>query len=426
MKRDTTELKLDYSVVQQCMHCGMCLPDCPTYQETGRERNSPRGRIALMRAVADGELAVTEQFGREMYYCLGCLACQSACPADVDYARLFEHSRATIEKEGVTDTPRRRLYRFLTLRLLFRSPRLLRFVARLLRGYQRSNWDQRVRESGLIPRHLRHLEPNTPRVCPRFSHELIAASESPPRPRHRVALLTGCIQDIAYATVNRDSADVLLAAGCEVVTPPVQPCCGSLHAHNGDLAGARRLAFRQLELFSPLGRFDAIISNAGGCGSHLKHYSHLLPDDPRAHEWDAKLKDIHEYLAEIGLLAAPRCVAPVRVAYHPSCHLHHGQGIHSQPVDLLKGIPGITLVPLADATTCCGSAGIYSITHPETSQRLLESKISHIVATGATIVATANPGCDLQLANGLRARGSTIRVVHPVSLLAEALRSPEP
>ncbi|CAN5484295.1 heterodisulfide reductase-related iron-sulfur binding cluster [soil metagenome] len=418
--------RLDYSVVQQCMHCGMCLPDCPTYRETGRERNSPRGRIALMRAVADGELEVTRAFGEEMYYCLGCLACQSACPADVDYAKLFEHARAAVEEAGAQDSPRRQVYRFLTLRLLFRFPRLLRWTARVLRAYQRSGLAGRVRSSGLIPPHLRHLEPNTPTIAPRFSNRLIAPSEGPAGspPRYRVALLTGCIQDIAYPSVNRDCVDVLVAAGCQVETPPVQPCCGSLHAHNGDLPGARALARRQLDLFSPLDRFDAILSNAGGCGSHLKHYAGLLPDDPRAHQWDAKLKDIHEFLAHIGIPAPTGERPPMTVAYQPSCHLYHGQRIRSQPEEILSRIPGLRLVPFADATTCCGSAGIYSITHPTTSQNLVDTKIDHILAAGASAIATANPGCQLQLQNALRRRSLDLRVAHPLTLLAEALRTP--
>ena len=240
--------KLDYSVLQQCMHCGMCLPTCPTYVETKRERNSPRGRIALMRAIADGETEVSASFADEMYYCLGCLACQTACPAGVNYVELFETSRAEVELAGVNDSAQRNFWRWLTLEVLFMRPRLLRFVALLLRWYQRSGLERIVRTlrlTMLLPKKLRELEPQTPRVCAAFSNELISEIESPRGEiKHRVALLTGCVQDIAFSNINRDTADVLLANGCEVITPRVQYCCGSLHGHNGapHLAADARIA----------------------------------------------------------------------------------------------------------------------------------------------------------------------------------------
>jgi glycolate oxidase iron-sulfur subunit len=450
---------LDYSVLQQCMHCGMCLPTCPTYDETKLERHSPRGRIALMRAIGDGDLEVTKSFGEEMYYCLGCLACTTACPAGVDYPKLFETARAEVERQGLLDSPKRDFIRWFAVRFLFTRPRLLRLVGRALYFWQASGFQAMARRSGLtnlLPPDLRRLEPQAPVIRRRFSHQLIRPVERPATapavstvPLRRVAVLIGCVQDLAFSDVNRATVDVLLANGCEVHTPPVQPCCGSLHAHNGDLRSARELARRQLDLINP-DDFDAIISNAGGCGSHLKTYGHLLHDDPayaaRAAAWDRKLKDIHEYLVSINF-RRPAAQANVRntnigpkasgkeelagcsrsgasVTYHESCHLCHGQKISAQPRAILRAIPGLELRECAESSWCCGSAGIYTITQPDTAARLQHRKVGHVLATGAELVATANPGCHLQLVNGLRdaapAGAPAPEVTHPIVLLARA------
>ncbi len=423
---------LDFSVLQQCMHCGMCLPTCPTYDATQRERHSPRGRIALMRAVAVDELPVSPAFAEEMSYCLGCLACQTACPAGVGYAELFETARADIERSGVNEGAARSFWRWLTLEQLFMHPRLLRLLGGGLRIYQRSGIENVVRKLGLLrllPRDLRRLEPQTPRMSPAFSHQLIAERETPRgETKHRVALLTGCVQDLAFSDINRDTADVLLANGCEVHTPAVQPCCGSLHGHNGERELARELARRMIDLLPP-DHYEAIITNAGGCGSHLRHYGRLLDDDPtysaRAHRWDTKLRDIHEWLAAIGCRApaAAPFDRPTRLTYHDSCHLTHGQKVVSQPRALLRLLPGIDFCELPESNWCCGSAGIYNITQPEQSDALLLRKIAHIRASEATVVATANPGCHLQVVRGLAAAGAPVEVFHPVSLLAKAYRN---
>jgi glycolate oxidase iron-sulfur subunit len=422
---------LDYSVLQQCMHCGMCLPTCPTYDTTLNERNSPRGRIALMRAIADGTLGVTHEFAEELSYCLGCLACQTACPAGVNYAEAFEVARSDIELSGAHRGLARKFWRWLTLGVLFMHPRALRAAGRLTWLHQRSGLESLVRRLGvtkLLPASLRRLEPQTPRIAPRFSSALIRPHEAPAESaRYRVALLTGCVQDLVFPDVNRDTADVLLANGCAIDTPPVQPCCGSLHAHNGDLDGARTLARRMIDLF-PHDRYDAIISNAGGCGSHLRRYGPLLEDDPvyrdRARLWDTKLRDIQEWLAEIGCRAPEeRPGEPMTVTYHESCHLVHGQKVFRQPRALLRMIPGVSLVELPEATWCCGAAGIYAITQPEQAELLLGRKVTNIVSTGAEYVAAANPGCQLQIARGLDAAGARVKVVHPISLLARAYRA---
>jgi len=412
----------------------MCLPTCPTYDETLRERHSPRGRIAMIRAAADGQVEVDRAFAEEMYYCLGCLACQSACPAGVNYAELFEHARAEVERRGVLNTRRRNFIRWITIRVLFMHPRLLEALGYGLWLYQRSGLQwllRKLRLTRLLPGKLRALEPNTPRVRLPYSAGRIKVLEQPSgkidasRRSYRVALLTGCVQDLLYARVNRATADVLLANGCEVVTPRHQPCCGSLHAHNGELELARELARRNLDRFD-LDRLDAVITNAGGCGSHLKHYGGLLAGDPdyarRAEVWDRKVKDIHQWLVEIDFRPPTARFAADRVTYDQSCHLGHGQRVVAQPEQILRSIPGLELVPLPEADWCCGSAGIYSITQPEQAAKLLQRKLRHIESTGARTVASANPGCLLQLENGIRQdpQLAGVRVVHSVELLAAA------
>jgi glycolate oxidase iron-sulfur subunit len=421
---------LDYSVVQQCMHCGLCLPTCPTYDATKLERNSPRGRIALMRAIADGRLEATRTFADEMYFCLGCLACMTACPAGVNYAELFEHARAEAEESGVLRNPKRTFIRWLTMRWLFMDLRRLRFVGASIRLYQRLGLQRLLRGSGalkLAPRRLRELEAMTPAIQPKFSADMIAAvTPAVVRKKYRVALLTGCAQDLMFSDVNRDTAEVLSRNGCEVATPPRQNCCGSLHAHNGELAMARELARKNIDQFPP-DQFDAIISNAAGCGSHLKHYGPLLADDPayreRAKVWDAKLKDIHEWLAAIGLTPPKPGVAASTVTYHEACHLCHGQKITAPPRQVLRAIPGLKLVELPESEWCCGSAGVYNLIQPEMANNLLDRKLRHIAATQARVVAVGNPGCLAHMANGIRRERLPVRLVHPITLLAEAYRA---
>lgn len=426
--------RLDYSVLQQCMHCGMCLPTCPTYAETGKEKNSPRGRIALMRAIADGELETTKVFADEMSYCLGCLACTTACPAGVDYTTLFETARAEVERSGVNRTGSRDFLRAITLRGLFLRPRLLRAAGRALWLYQASGLQWLIRRSkltALFPRRLRELEAQTPIIRRHFSDTLINEVEAPRgTARHRVALLTGCMQDLMFSDVNRATVDVLRENGCTVLTPRSQACCGSLHAHNGDPETARILARRQLDAIDPFS-VDAIISNAGGCGSHLRHYDQLLADDPsyaqRAIEWSRKVRDISEWLVEIGFRkpSPPAGTpSPVPLTYHESCHLCHGQKVSRQPRTVLQALPGVELRECAEAQWCCGSAGIYNLTQPETAAWLQTRKVGHLQATGARVIATGNPGCHLQIENGLHQDGKTdVEVVHPVVLLARAYRA---
>jgi glycolate oxidase iron-sulfur subunit len=415
--------QLDYSVLQQCIHCGMCLPTCPTYEATKHETSSPRGRIALMRAVADGRLAANSpQFADEMYFCLGCLACETACPAGVNYAEMIEYARAEVESCGAKASVPRDFIRAFALRWLFAKPHRLRFIAKLLRLDEVAGFSQTF--ASLLPRRLRELRAQRPKICDRFSFDLIRETESPEFPRrYRVGLLVGCVQDVAYSDVNRDTVDVLLANGCEVFTSRTQACCGSLMGHNGELELARKLAVQNLDAF-PLEKLDAIIVNSAGCGSFMKRYDHLLPDDPRAKIWSEKTFDITEWLVKIGIQPGARRKSrlAVRVTYHEACHLVHGQKISQQPRELLRAIPSVELVEMGEATWCCGSAGIYNITQPEMSQALLERKMKHIAATGAPIIATGNPGCIGQIRYGAQKSGVDITVVHPITLLALAYR----
>lgn len=311
-------------------------------------------------------------------------------------------------------------------------PRLLRAVGWGLRWYQQSGLEKLVRRSGLLwllPENLRRLEPQTPVMSSSFSNELIEPVEEPVGERkYRVALLTGCVQDLAFAEVNRDTADVLLANGCEVVTPPVQSCCGSLHGHNGAPELAKELARRQLDMFD-VESLDAIISNAGGCGSHLKHYGTLLKGDAvyggRAKLWDSKVRDVHEWLVEMNFRKPLAECGVKEVTYHESCHLTHGQKVVAAPRAVLAAIPGLKVVELPESNWCCGSAGIYNITQPEQSAKLLKRKVEKIAETGAPVVATSNPGCHLQIAGGLKAAvGHACKsVTQPVTLLAQAYRN---
>lgn len=430
---------LDYSVIQQCMHCGMCLPTCPTYDLTKQERNSPRGRIALMRAIADGDMEATKEFGKEMYYCLGCLACTTSCPAGVDYTKLFENARAEVESSKALDRPMRRWIRHLTLGWLFMDLRRLELLGWLIRFYEKSGMREFLRMSGImkfLPEDLRDMEAMTPTIRDQFSAALIPPVLNPTGGnqegrRYRVALLTGCAQDLIFSDVNLDTATALAENGCEVHTPAEQNCCGSLHAHNGEYHLAQELARRNIDQFPPES-FDAIISNAGGCGSHLKHYADFLKDDPayahRAHLWDDKVVDIHEWLTKIKFRAPTNSpwedanLSGRKVTYHHSCHLCHGQKVVHQPQQILKSIPGVEMIELPEAQWCCGSAGVYNITQPQTARQLLDRKMKHVESTGASTLCTGNPGCQLQIQNGARQTNLSLDVHHPVSLLAKAYR----
>ncbi|HEY7529894.1 MAG TPA: (Fe-S)-binding protein [Gemmatimonadota bacterium] len=421
-----------------CIRCGFCLPTCPTYALTGREISSPRGRIALMSAVAAGELGLSDTFRYEMHFCLDCRACETACPAGVRYGTLVEGARALIEER----MPSRRTR--LLLDVALRSQRRLDLIAAALRPWSRSRLRGPVRRAlarlspGLAWREALLPELERPRPVSVTSRESGGAAgfpaarrhvsgrarpAPPPRMRAVVALLEGCVQRHTNAGVSGDTAFVLGTNAVDVRVPEGQGCCGSLHAHAGVTAGARELVRRNLDAFEPLEELDAILVNAAGCGSFLRHADRAFeaadPDRARAALLASKVRDATEWLAGEGWEPPAGAVDAVATV-HDACHLVHGQGVFDAPRRLLASIPGLRLVPLPESTWCCGSAGTWNLTHPASSRALLARKLDHLEATGATLLVTANPGCHVQLAAGLRARGSAVRLVHPMTLLAEA------
>jgi glycolate oxidase iron-sulfur subunit len=416
--------ELQYEQLLACVHCGFCLPTCPTYAETGLEPDSPRGRIYLIKALADGRVTLEDAVVRHLDLCLGCRACESACPAGVQYGHLIEAARAEIERRR-PGTRLRRGARRLTFRALLPNPRMLRLLAAALCFYQRSGLRALVRGSG-----LRRLLP-TALAAGEAILPSLRAGEREPLPERwparepvtgRVGFLHGCVQDVLFRAHNWATLRLLQRNGADVAVPRDQRCCGALHAHAGDPAGARALARANIAAFEGAS-VDAIVVNAAGCGAHLKNYGYLLRDDPawreRAAAFSRRVADVTEVLTRQGL-RGPLGPLARQVTYHDPCHLAHGQRVRREPRALLAAVPGLEVVELPESEMCCGSAGIYNLTEPEMARQLLLRKLRHLEATGADTVVTANPGCILQIASGLRARGRSMRVVHIVELLDQA------
>jgi glycolate dehydrogenase iron-sulfur subunit len=414
--------------VNQCVHCGLCLAYCPTFSELGTEMDSPRGRIFLIKSLAEGRIDLTEPTVRHLELCLDCRACETVCPAGVPYGRLIEAAKAEIEHRQ-PGSVLRRVFRWLNFRLLLGHPGMLRVAAAGLRAYQASGLQALARRSGLT-RLLPGTLPAWEALMPRMPGRDERATMPPLVPaegerRARVALLTGCVQSIVFGAHNRATARVLARNGVEVVVPPGQGCCGALNAHGGDHARAVEMARRTIDAFADT-HAEAVIVNTSGCGAHMKAYGTLLADDPayaaRAAAFASTVKDVSEFLA-IAPLRGPLRPVPLTVTYHDPCHVVHGQKIRSAPRQLLAQIPGLRVVELTESDWCCGSAGIYNLTQPEMAGRLLERKVGHVLATKADAVVTANPGCILQIQSGLRARGATLDVLHLVEVLDRAYGS---
>jgi glycolate oxidase iron-sulfur subunit len=404
----------DLDALLTCVHCGICLPQCPTYLVTGAELDSPRGRLYLMRAAAEGRIGLSETFGRHLDLCLGCRACESACPSGVPFGSLLEATRGQFRR-AVPDSLLSRL-----IFSVFPEPRRLGVLLAPLRLYQRSGLQAFVRRTGVLRRAPRlaameALLPEVPAAAP--LPELVTACGPA---RGRAGLLLGCVQRYLYPGVNRDTARLLSLAGWEVVTPAAQGCCGALDLHAGRLDELRARARSLAASFPP--DIEYLVTNAAGCGSAVKEYAHWLPDAPEVVALAARTRDVSEILAVAEL---PLGRLDLTVTYHDACHLAHGQRIRREPRALLERIPGLRTVPLAESEQCCGSAGIYNLLEPEMADRLLERKIDRIVETGARTVVTGNPGCMLQIAKGARARGLDLEVVHPVELLARAVDAHE-
>ena len=394
--------------LDRCIHCGLCLNACPTYRELGVEMDSPRGRVYQMVQVANGKAAITESYMRHIDLCLACRGCESACPSGVQYGRLVEAARTQIAAVHPKPLPMR-----WALNYILPSRTNIRVVASLLAFYQRSGLQSLVRASGLLKMMgLDKAEALSPRVETPFfysSYGRVFPAEGPQR--YRVALLGGCIANVFFARLNEATVRVLQKNGCEVHVPENQTCCGALHVHAGLRDEARVLARRNIDALLGHG-YDAIITNAAGCGSTLKEYGELLEGDPRAVEFSRLLKDVNEFLAAIELNTRDLHPLDITVTYQDSCHLAHGQKIKAAPRQLLRSIPGVTFRELPFTDVCCGSAGIYNVLHPEIAEPLLEKKVGNIQFTGATEVATANPGCMLQLRAGV-----PLPVSHVVELL---------
>jgi glycolate oxidase iron-sulfur subunit len=411
--------------VNQCVHCGLCLAYCPTFSELGTEMDSPRGRIFMIKSLAEGRMSLTDPTVEHLSLCLDCRACETVCPSGVPYGRLIEAAKAEIERQRPGGAVRR-AFRWLNFGLLLGSPRVLRAAAAGLRFYQASGLQSLVRRSGLVkllPGTLPAWEallPPMPRAADRAPLPALIAAEGVRR--GRVALLTGCVQSVVFGAHNRATARILAKNGFEVVVPSGQGCCGALNAHGGDHGRALAMAKRTIEVFEAA-RVDAVVVNTSGCGAHMKAYGALLADDPawaeRARRFAATVQDISELLAKAPLRGPLRAV-PMTATYHDPCHVVHGQKIKKEPRQLLAQVPGLTLVELPESDWCCGSAGIYNLTQPEMATRLLARKVGHVESTGAQAVVTANPGCILQIQQGLRERGREVAVLHLVEILDRA------
>jgi glycolate oxidase iron-sulfur subunit len=404
-----------------CVHCGFCLPVCPTYTELGIEDDSPRGRLYLIRNLVSGKLEPTPKVLEHLDLCLGCRACESACPSGVKYGVIIEDARANLEQtrqRGFWDQQLRRFF----LRGVFPKPGRLRLLARAMRVSQSLGLDRAAIKLGLV-RGRMALMAGTAHVPRQFASDVLPAFvPASGKRRYKVAFVQGCVTDVLFGATNVATVRVLAANGCDVFMPAAQTCCGALASHFGDLEQARRQARQNIDAFLATGA-EYIIINAAGCGAALKEYHRLLAEDAeyaeRSKQFVAKVRDISEFLASIELVL-PTQTVPLKVAYQDACHLAHGQGIRLQPRKVLSLIPGLELVELQESDTCCGSAGIYNIVQPEMADALLRRKMNNIAATGARAVASANAGCIMQLRLGVRQYGPQVEVLHVVDLLDRA------
>lgn len=442
----------DPNVINTCVHCGLCLPTCPTYRMTGSELASPRGRIYLMKGVTEGRISLTDDtFVEQMGLCLNCRACEAACPSGVMYGGILEASRAQLQRvkeQGIgireqgleikENTPPsnpqslkmgaiERSIRKVVFGTLFKNMAAFRTFSWTMKAYQKTGLQSLARKLGVLDKlKMTDAERMLPRISDQFTVPKGQIYKAEGERKYSVALLSGCIMSTAFAQVHEATIRVLNKNGCDVILPPRQGCCGALHVHGGDLDGGRELARRNIEAFEKQGlaQLDAIIVNAAGCGSTMKEYAHLLHDDAqwrsRAEAFVAKVRDVHEFLASIELNRKDLKPLNIKVTYQEPCHMAHAQRLTAQPRKLLKAIPQLQLVEMFESSLCCGSAGIYNLTQPEMAADLGARKIENALATGAQVIATGNPGCALQLAAELQKRGKEVQVRYIVELLAES------
>jgi len=408
---------LDIPELYQCVHCGLCLDACPTYRTLHIESESPRGRIHLVKAAAEGRIELNERFAAHLNLCLMCRACETACPSGVKYGRIAEAARAELGPPG---SPLARAAANFAFTSVLPFPARLRAVARLLRFYQRSGLDRVAQK--LLPGKIREMSKMLPAVPDKFFAPAAEVMPAIGARRARVGMLSGCVMSVLFSEINEATLRVLRLNGCEVVLPKSQVCCGALNIHNGETTTAKRMARENIDAFLAA-KLDAVIVNAAGCGAAMKEYDHLLREDPyyaeKARAFSRLVKDASEFLVEIGPIAPLKRIE-MTVTYQDPCHLAHGQKVRAQPRQVLKAIPGLRFAEMNGADRCCGSAGIYNLTHPEMSQELLKEKMRSIAESGAAAVVAPNPGCMLQLRYGAKRYGPSVRVFHLMDLLDHA------
>ena len=416
------------NLLADCVHCGFCLPACPTYALWSRETDSPRGRIHLMKVALEGKTEITDEFARHFDTCLGCMACVTACPSGVQYDKLVEATRPQIERH-IDRSKSDRLFRRIIFSL-FPYPTRLRWIAVKLWGYQRLGVRWFVRNSGLLsllPRKLQAMEAMAPQISfGELFSSIPARIPAVGKPRKRVAVLLGCVQRVFFSNVNQATLRVLAAEGCEVVVPQDQGCCGALMYHAGQEDDAITMARKFIDEFDKeIENIDAIVINAAGCGSTLKQYGHILADDPvyatKAKALSAKCRDISEILAELEP-RAPRHPLPIRIAYHDACHLRHAQNITAEPRQVLAQVPELDVREIPEAGMCCGSAGIYNLVEPEAAEELGALKAKQCLTTEADTIVSSNPGCLLQIKSSLERSGRTLRTMHLVEIVDASIQ----
>ncbi|WP_158738127.1 (Fe-S)-binding protein [Alteribacillus sp. YIM 98480] len=404
-----------------CVHCGMCLEACPTYELTGQEQHSPRGRVHLIKSVADGKLEVNEQFMDPVFACLDCKACTTACPADVDVGGLIEEARGQIRQAMPLTGWRGAVSKFF-LHRLFPHPGRLQSAGNLLKLYQKSGIQTAVRKTGLLkmmPEHLATMETVMlevkQSVRKKYHKEEVVKAKG--ETKNEVAFLTGCVMDVMFSDINDSTVNVLTRNGNDVAIPKKQTCCGALHVHAGDRDMGRKLAKQNIEAFEDA---DTVVANAAGCGCMLTEYPELFREEEiewreRAEKFADKVVDVSKYLHDSGY-EKPKAEINTKLTYHDACHLAHGQGVRQEPRDILLDIPGVEMVQMPNADRCCGSAGIYNITNPEMADGVLESKMEN-VPEEVEMISMGNPGCMLQMAMGVEKYGRNEKVVHTIQLL---------
>lgn len=427
--QQTFQQQMDEKELLNCMRCGFCLPSCPTYIESGQqETHSPRGRIALMKAVRDGVIEPDEDVEHSLNLCLGCRACEPVCPSGVKYGQLLEDARDIIQQHKKQSIPVK-LVRRVVFKGLFPSQSRMRKAAGLLRFYQTSGLQTAARKTGMLkvlPPHLRLMEQALPKV-PRQQKSRLTEYKAAGPARKRVAFFTGCLMDTVFSSTNEATIQLLQLAGCDVIVPPIQTCCGALHGHSGEKEQAKQLAKRNIEAFEEIDA-DAIVMNAGGCGAFLSDYDHLLCDNPdfqkRSEAFSKKITDISDILVELEFHRRMPLALPEQViTYQDSCHLRNGMGVQHAPRVLMKAIQGVSFKEMKDSGRCCGSAGIYNILQPKMSMQILDHKMTEASQTKAAAIVTSNPGCQLQMAAGIKRSGHSpsMRAVHLADLLLEAV-----